>query len=194
MMKRRVGGLIISSKVFLLFSSAPPSHSQRYLMPQFLGFSASAWMSLPLVFCFRLRFQFPQVEWIGYHLLTNFLYSQILVSHLLFLISPVCSYAFMPLPLKHYYFAVILVEFCQGTGVIVCMNLLFSRSPELFSFPFFSQIPLPDHIYTFAFAALSPWCTVPLPLPHLINSYSLFQNYLSSTPFLPWSLPYPCSF
>lgn len=42
MMKRRVGGLIISSKVstsLLAISSAPQPHSQRNLMSQLLSFS-----------------------------------------------------------------------------------------------------------------------------------------------------------
>lgn len=53
----------------------------------------------------------------------------------------------MPLPLKIYSFAIILVEFWKGTGILVHINLLFinSRIPELISCPFRGQIPFLGH-------------------------------------------------
>lgn len=125
-------------------------------------------MSSPLVCCFRLRFQFSQVDWIGYHLSIHFLSSQILVCLICFfnllLNLFLCIYAFA---FKNYYSFAILVEFWEGTGIIVHMNLLLNRSPELFSFPFSSQIPFLNHRPLHLLSLPDALC--PIPLPHLIN-------------------------
>ena len=82
----------------------------------------------------------------------------------------------MPLPLKNYSFAIIIVEFWKGTGILVHISLLFIDSviPELFSCASRGQVPFLGHRTLHLLLSLpgNPSPTLPDELSKIVSELS----------------------